>query len=98
MVVVEVSKALGLRRLAMSKNGPKVRRLEVREHVDHTGEDSLRIWAILDDARDEKLVTGRWGLEFDSAIHDSLLSHGIDLFPYISIARESEWRALQTEA
>jgi hypothetical protein len=43
-------------------------------------------------------LTGRWVVDFKGAIRDALRAQGISLFPYISIAPESEWREATSES
>ncbi|MCC7422284.1 MAG: hypothetical protein IT428_18555 [Planctomycetaceae bacterium] len=97
-VAMEVSKALDLRHLALPTGGPRILRLEVEEYVDHSGDDALRVWAILPNDVDVEGLTGRWVVDFKGAIRDALRAQGISLFPYISIAPESEWREATSES
>lgn len=97
-VAMEVSRALDLRCLSLPKGGPKVLRLEVEEYVDHSGDEALRIWAILPNDVDVDGLTGRWVVDFKGAIRDALRAEGVSLFPYISIALESEWREAKAES
>jgi hypothetical protein len=93
----KVLKALDVRRLKLPPGGPRIVDIEVEDYVDHSRDDSLRIWVLLPDDLDEKQITGRWVIDLNSAIHDSLLAQGIDLFPYVSIATVSERREATAE-
>ena len=81
--------ALDLTKLRLPKS-LGVQRLEVQDYTDWTGEPSLRILAVIDDAVDVEHISGADVSEMKSAIHQSLLDHGITLFPYIFVAKPSE--------
>ena len=51
---------------------------------------SLRVLVVLDESVDVEKVTGEAAGELKSAIRKSLRKHGITLFPYIFLAKESE--------
>lgn len=73
---------------------PRVLRIFWQPYVDWQGEDSLKVWVILDDATDDSELTGEWSQILKSGIHDRLRERGITQFAYISVARESEYREL----
>jgi hypothetical protein len=81
--------ALDLNKLKLPPS-PKVIRLEVEDFTDMDGEPGLRILAVIDEDTDIEQVRGRDVTRMKMAIHDSLLQHGIDLFPLVFIAKPSE--------
>jgi len=67
--------------------------LEIEDYVDWTGDDALRITAIVDEsARDEDLKA-RDVFVLKDAVRAGLQRHGIDLFPYVFLAKRSELNA-----
>ena len=84
--------ALDLTRLELPAS-PKVVAIEVEDYVDWSGDDALRVYVILSDDTDEFRLTGDEVLQLKSAIRYSLRSHGIELFPYVRLVKESERRA-----
>lgn len=88
-VVEQAREALKLKDLKLPP-APKVVGLEVEEYVDWTGDDALRVMAILDEDADVEHVSGRDVSDLKLAIHDRLLEQGIQLFPYIILVKQSE--------
>jgi hypothetical protein len=67
--------------------------LEVEDYVDWSGDDALRINAILDeDAADDDLKVPDVFVMKDR-IRQELRQHGIDLFPYVFFAKRSDLAA-----
>ena len=85
----ETRRALDIKSLAIPP-GLAVTRLEAEDYTDSTGEPSLRVLVVLDESVDVEKVTGEAAGELKSAIRKSLRKHGITLFPYIFLAKESE--------
>jgi hypothetical protein len=77
---------------------PKIVGIEVEEHVDWTGDDALRVTAILDEDVDVENVSGRGVSDLKLAIHDRLLERGIQLFPYVHLVKQSERVVADEEA
>ena len=69
---------------------PVVLALEPEDYIDWSGEESLQIWCVLSDDTDEEKITGDAVIQIKGNIHDSLIAHGIDLFPYVRMVKESE--------
>ncbi len=69
---------------------PKVVNIRVEEYVDTSGEDALRIWVILDESVDIEKFRGEDISALKSAIRDRVFELGVDLWPYIYIAKQSE--------
>jgi hypothetical protein len=70
---------------------PKVTEIRVEDYVDTSGEDALRIWVILDDSvTDDQLLRGDDIIALKSTIRDRVFKLGVGLWPYVSIARQSE--------
>ena len=88
--------ALDLKSLNLPPEVP-VSRIEVQDYTDWDGDPSLRLLVVLDESVDvEKLPTGAIG-KLKSRIRDSLRDHGVDLFPYIFLAKQSELDATDDE-
>jgi hypothetical protein len=86
----KIQAALALEALPLPPS-PRVEQIEAEDYVDSTGIDSLMIWVLLsDDTRDEEL-TGRNVMDIKAAIRESLLSHGIRLFPYTNLILRSDY-------
>ena len=88
-ITQDIREALDLKHLNLPPE-PKVLAIEVEEYVDWTGDDALRVLVTIDEDTDVEKVPGESFLEMKEAIHDSLLSKGVELFPYISVAKPSE--------
>ncbi|REJ93502.1 MAG: hypothetical protein DWQ34_10460 [Planctomycetota bacterium] len=69
---------------------PPVARVEAEEYTDSTGEPSLRVLVVLDESADLDQVSGEDVGELKFAIRESLREHGIEVFPYIFLAKQSE--------
>ena len=70
---------------------PRVVRLTVEDYVDSTGADALLIWAVLsDDTTDEQLMNGPAIMKLKHAVSSAVRAAGVQLFPYVRIATESE--------
>lgn len=90
MAITDLTRdALDLHRLQLPAS-PKVIRLDVEDYFDKDGEPSLRVLAVIDEATDLDHIDGRGVSQLKMAILESLQQHGIDLFPYIFLAKQSE--------
>ena len=70
---------------------PKVVDIRVEDYVDTDGEDALLIWVILDESvSDEQLMRAEDTTAVKSAIRDRVFELGVDLWPYIRMAKQSE--------
>ena len=86
----KVRSALRLKSLDLPPK-PRVLSIEAEDYVDWTGDEALRVWVVIDeDTTDEELQNGKAIIQLKMAIHDSLLSKGITLFPYTRITKPSE--------
>lgn len=89
MVDDRVRDALDMKKLDLPATLPIVA-IEVEDFADWQGNDALRVWVILsDDVKDEQL-TGEAAIQTKFAIHDNLLARGVQLFPYVTFATETE--------
>lgn len=90
------AKVLNLKALKLP---PEARVVNIRWHpyVDHTGEDSLKVYVILDESTTAE--THGWDAvkPVDRAIRDSLLAAGVQLFPYLHFVKQSELDAAGVE-
>jgi len=71
---------------------PKVRRIVIEPHVDHTGEDELRVWIIFDDATTDREFMSAGVLEVTRVVTSALLEMGETRFPYTRYVRSREFR------
>lgn len=91
--VQQIDEALNLDELNLPPK-PRVLRVFWQPYVDWQGEESLKVWVILDDATTDSELTGEWSQTLQSRIHNRLRDRGITQFAYISVAGESEYREL----
>lgn len=81
--------ALDIKRLHLPLS-PAVIRLEPEDCTDSTGEPSLRVLVILDEAVDVDKISGKAVGDLKFAFRDSLRKHGVTVFLYIFLAKPSE--------
>jgi hypothetical protein len=67
-----------------------VSRIDVRDYTDWDGDPSLRILVVIGESVEIDRKTSRLIGDLKNRSHDSLRGHGITLFPYIFIAKQSE--------
>ena len=58
---------------------------------DSSGEDSLEVWVILSDSTSDEELTGESVVQIKSAISESLLKSGVELFPYIRFSKRADY-------
>jgi hypothetical protein len=76
---------------------PKVIDIKVFPYVDHSGEDALRVWILLDDTTTRADRAPRNLNAIHLAIADALLAAGIRLFPYTRMATPSDLKEAEIE-
>jgi hypothetical protein len=69
---------------------PRVVDIRVEDYVDTDGEDALRVWVILDEGVEVEKLNGRGLTDLTMAIHDRLRELGVELWPYVRMAKQSE--------
>jgi hypothetical protein len=69
---------------------PEVVDIRVEDCVDTDGEDALRVWVILGEEVDVEKFSGNDISDLKMAIHDQVLKQGVELWPYIWLAKQSE--------
>jgi hypothetical protein len=69
---------------------PKLVDIRVEDYVDTDGEDALRVWVILDEDVEVEKLSGNDITDLKMAIHDRLLEQGVELWPYVWFAKQSE--------
>lgn len=84
-----IDAALDLKSLSLPPS-PPVSRLEAENYTASDGEPSLRVLVVLDEGTDISHVSGEDVGELKSVIRESLRNHGINVFPYIFLAKPSE--------
>jgi hypothetical protein len=92
----KVKKALNLKILRFPPSLPVVR-LEVEDYTDWTGDPALKVQVILDESTDVEHFDGQAVSDLMNEIRESLRKHGITLFPYISLAKQSELAAVDED-
>ena len=88
-VTEAIREALDLGTLHLPES-PKVIELIPENYTDMDGEASLRITAVIDEDTDLDRIDGKDVGLLKAEIHRGLQQHGIELFPYIFIAKPSE--------
>jgi len=88
-VTEAIREALNLSRLNLPES-PKVLDLIAENYTDVDGEASLRITAVIEEDTDLDNFDGSNIGRLKTEIHRALQQHGIELFPYIFIAKPSE--------
>src|SRR5687767_4794680 len=78
--------ALDLGKLNLPRSISVVR-LDVEDYTDADGEPALRILAVINESTDVEQVSGDDVAQLKEAIYESLRQHGIELFPYIFLAK-----------
>ena len=87
----KINAALELDRLNLPSR-PRVRRIVWRDYRDWSGEEALRIWALLDD-RTPKRDRAREHIDpIDRILREALRRIGEERFPYITYWTEAEWK------
>jgi hypothetical protein len=76
---------------------PKVTKISVEDFVDYDGYDSLRVQVIIDEHEDLESRADWDVIGLKRAIRNKIRSRGIQLFPYIRIAKQSELDSLDDE-
>jgi hypothetical protein len=69
---------------------PRVVDIRVEDYVDTDGEDALRVTVILDERVNPAKASGQDITELTRAIHDRIRELGIELWPYVFFAKQSE--------
>ena len=76
-------------RTKLPKN-PRIVDIRVEEYVDTSGEDALRVTVILDECVDIENLRGEDISALKSAIRNRVRERGVELWPYVWIAKQSE--------
>ncbi|HZW29845.1 MAG TPA: hypothetical protein VFF52_04005 [Isosphaeraceae bacterium] len=69
---------------------PRVVDIRVEDHVDTDGEDALRVTVILDERVNPAKVSGQDVGDLKSAIRNRIRELGVELWPSIFVAKQSE--------
>ncbi len=96
-VTEAIREALDLGTLHLPES-PKVIELIPENYTDMDGEASLRITAVIDEDTELDRIDGKNVGLLKTEIHRSLQQHGIELFPYIFIAKPSELATEEQDA
>jgi hypothetical protein len=76
---------------------PRVVDIRVDDYVDTDGEDALRVTVILDEDMQVENVKAEETIALKSAIRQRIRELGVDLWPYIRLAKQSEFDELDDE-
>lgn len=88
-VTAEIHEALDLSKLHLPAS-PRVTQLIPEDDEGTDGEPALRITAVIEESTDLDQLSGHDIGEMKFVIRQSLRQHGIQLYPYIFIAKPSE--------
>ncbi len=77
--------------------GLQVDRMEPEDYTDSSGEPALRVLVTIAESTDLDRLSGADVGELKASIRSSLRRHGIDLFPYIFLAKPSELAETEEE-
>lgn len=69
---------------------PRVVDIRVEDYVDTDREDALRVWVILDEKVNAETVDGQNVTDLKNTIRDRIREQGVELWPYIFFAKQSE--------
>jgi hypothetical protein len=69
---------------------PRVVDIRVEDYVDTDGEDALRVTVILDEDVEPEQITAEDAIALKTAIRQRVRDQGVDLWPYITLAKQSE--------
>ncbi len=69
---------------------PRVIDIRVEDYVDTDGEDALRVTVILDEKVNVERFKGEDIIALKSAIRDRIREQGVELWPYVRLAKQSE--------
>ena len=69
---------------------PRVVDIRVEDYVDTDGEDALRVTVILDEKVNVEKVRAEDTIALKSTIRDWIRDLGVELWPYIFVAKQSE--------
>jgi hypothetical protein len=69
---------------------PRVVDIRVEEYVDTSGEDALRVTVVLDERVDIENFRGEDISALKSAIRTQVREQGVELWPYVWVAKQSE--------
>jgi hypothetical protein len=90
-MIRKVQDALKLSKLkAKLSRSPKIVDIRAEDYVDTDGEDALRAWVIIDEDVDVEKVDGDDVSAVVRAIHDRVRELGIERWPYVWFAKQSE--------
>jgi hypothetical protein len=89
--IQKIQDALKLSKLKSKlPRNPKVIDIHVEDYVDSDGEDALRVTIIIDEGVDIENVSGQEITDLKSAVRRRIRELGVQLWPYIQIAKPSE--------
>jgi hypothetical protein len=69
---------------------PPVIDIKAAEYTDTSGDEALRVWVTIAEDTDENNFSGEAIIKLKSAIQESLIAHGIHVFPYVFLVKPSD--------
>ncbi len=74
---------------------PRIDRVEVSPYEDMRGEEALRVWVILDEGVSDREIETADYWTIEERMTSKLRAEGVDLFPYFSFVRESDYETVK---
>jgi hypothetical protein len=71
-------------------SNPRIVDIRVEDYVDTDGDDALRVTVVLDEKVNVEKVNGQAVTDLKRVIRDRIRGLGIELWPYIFLAKQSE--------
>ena len=78
----------------LSKNYRQVRRVVIQKGTDWTEQESLFVWILVDDSLSEEELSWNQIEALVEEARSESLAHNPELYPYVKVKRESEWREM----
>jgi hypothetical protein len=76
---------------------PRIVDIRVEEYVDTSGEDALRVTVVLDEGVEVEQLTAKDTTALKTTIRNRIREQGVELWPYIQLAKQSELDELDEE-
>ena len=90
-MIQKIQDALKLSKLKSKlPRNPKVVDIRVEDYVDTDKEDALRVTVVIAEDVDVEKIDGDDIMAMKSTIHDRIRELGVELWPYIFVAKQSE--------
>ena len=84
-----LQRAIDLRQIPVPA-GFNIVSIEAEDYTDWDGDPALRISVVIDENMDVDHISGEVINTFKRSVRDSLIKHGVTLFPFFRFAKPSE--------